>query len=83
MRESVIYQDIQESGKAQGREEGRREEAVSLILRLLNRRLGEISSTLSQQIRELSLEQLETLGEALLDFTSLTDLTAWLSEIET
>ncbi|MBC1198372.1 DUF4351 domain-containing protein, partial [Microcystis aeruginosa BLCCF158] len=61
---------------------GRREEAVSLILRLLNRRLGEISSTLSQQIRELSLEQLETLGEALLDFTSLTDLTTWLSEIE-
>jgi predicted transposase/invertase (TIGR01784 family) len=83
MRESVIYQDIRESGKAQGREEGRREEAVSLILRLLNRRLGEISSTLSQQIRELSLEQLETLGEALLDFTSLTDLTAWLLEIET
>ncbi len=83
MRESVIYQDIRESGKAQGREEGRREEAVSLILRLLNRRLGEISSTLSQQIQELSLEQLETLGEALLDFTSLTDLTAWLLEIET
>jgi len=87
MRESVIYQDIRESGKAQGREEGReegrREEAVSLILRLLNRRLGEISSTLSQQIQELSLEQLETLGEALLDFTSLTDLTTWLSEIET
>lgn len=87
MRESVIYQDIRESGKAQGREEGReegrREEAVSLILRLLNRRLGEISSTLGQQIRELSLEQLETLGEALLDFTSLTDLTTWLLEIET
>lgn len=78
MRESVIYQDIRESGKAQGR----REEAVSLILRLLNRRLGEISSTLSQQIQELSLEQLETLGEALLDFTSLTDLTTWLLEIE-
>lgn len=83
MRESVIYQDIRESGKAQGREEGRREEAVSLILRLLNRRLGEISSTLGQQIQELSLEQLETLGEALLDFTSLTDLTTWLLEIET
>ncbi|GBF53455.1 hypothetical protein N0824_01310 [Microcystis sp. 0824] len=78
MRESVIYQDIRESGKAQGR----REEAVSLILRLLNRRLGEISSTLGQQIQELSLEQLETLGEALLDFTSLTDLTTWLLEIE-
>jgi hypothetical protein len=55
-----------------------KEEAVSLILRLLNRRLGEISSTLVQQIQELSLEQLETLGEALLDFTSLTDLTTGL-----
>lgn len=79
MRESVIYQDIRESGKAQGR----REEAVSLILRLLNRRLGEISSTVSQKIQELSLEQFATLGEALLDFTSLTELTTWLSEIET
>ena len=83
MRESVIYQDIRESGKAQGREEGRREEAVSLILRLLNRRLGEISSTVSQKIRELSPEQLETLGEALLDFTSLTVLTTWLLDTET
>jgi len=53
MRKSVIYQDI--------REKGRREEAVSLILRLLNRRPGEISSTVSQQIQELSPEQLETL----------------------
>ncbi|TRU48685.1 MAG: DUF4351 domain-containing protein [Microcystis aeruginosa Ma_QC_Ca_00000000_S207] len=67
MRESVIYQDI--------REKGRREEAVSLILRLPNRRPGEISSTVSQQIQELSPEQLETLGEALLDFASLTYLT--------
>ncbi|MCZ8188509.1 MAG: DUF4351 domain-containing protein, partial [Microcystis sp. LE19-338.1B] len=70
-----IYQDI--------REKGRREEAVSLILRLLNRRLGEISSTVSQKIQELSLEQLETLGEALLDFTSLTVLTTWLLNTET
>ncbi|GCA92275.1 DUF4351 domain-containing protein [Microcystis aeruginosa] len=75
MRKSVIDQDI--------REKRRREEAVALILRLLNRRLGEISSTVSQKIQELSLEQFATLGEALLDFTSLTDLTTWLTEIET
>ena len=75
MGESVIDQDIQEKG--------RQSEAVALILQLLNRRLGEISSTVSQKIQELSLEQLETLGEALLDFTSLTDLTTWLLEIET
>lgn len=82
MRESVIYQDIRESGKAQGRQEGRQEEAVSLIIRLLNRRLGEIPPTLTQHIESLSVEQLETLAEALLDFTSLTDLTTWLSETE-
>ncbi|CCI22998.1 conserved hypothetical protein [Microcystis aeruginosa PCC 9809] len=75
MGESVIDQDIQEKG--------RQSEAVSLILQLLNRRLGEISSTVSQKIQELSLEQFATLGEALLDFTSLTELTTWLSEIET
>nr|WP_287735598.1 DUF4351 domain-containing protein [Microcystis sp. M113S1] len=46
-----------------------------MILRLPNRRPGEISSTVSQQIQELSPEQLETLGEALLDFASLTYLT--------
>ena len=75
MRKSVIYQDIWEKG--------RQEEAVSLILRLLNRRLGEISSTVSQKIQELSLEQFATLGEALLDFTSLTVLTTWLLDTET
>ncbi|MFN7214293.1 DUF4351 domain-containing protein [Microcystis sp.] len=42
-----------------------------------------MSSTVSQKIQELSLEQFATLGEALLDFTSLTDLTTWLTEIET
>ncbi|CCI13668.1 conserved hypothetical protein [Microcystis aeruginosa PCC 9806] len=75
MGESVIDQDIQEKG--------RQSEAVSLILGLLNLCLGEIFSTLSQQIQELSLEQLETLGEALLDFTRLTVLTTWLLDTET
>ncbi|BAY91135.1 hypothetical protein FDUTEX481_09460 [Tolypothrix sp. PCC 7601] len=31
------------------------------------------------EIESLSLEQLENLGEALLDFTSMADLDAWLS----
>jgi predicted transposase/invertase (TIGR01784 family) len=76
MRESVIYQDIRAGGKA----EGRQEEAISMILRQLKRRCGEILPALSQQVRELSVEQLEQLGEALLDFTSVEDLVNWLSE---
>lgn len=51
-----------------------------LVLRLLNRRIGEISSTLQSQIQALSLDQLEALGEALLDFSELADLVCWLQE---
>jgi hypothetical protein len=32
------------------------------------------------QIANLSLEQMETLSEALLDFTNITDLDRWLTE---
>jgi hypothetical protein len=34
-----------------------------------------------QQVESLSLEPLENLGEALLDFTNLADLQAWMSTI--
>ncbi len=56
------------------------EEAVKLVLRQLNRRLGGLSSSLSEQIQGLSVEQLENLGEALLDFTSEADLRQWLEQ---
>ncbi|BAY96493.1 hypothetical protein NIES37_04260 [Tolypothrix tenuis PCC 7101] len=53
-------------------------EARSLILKLLNRRLGNIPDVLLSQIQALSLEQLEAVGEALLDFSTLADLERWL-----
>ncbi|MTJ53272.1 DUF4351 domain-containing protein [Anabaena sp. UHCC 0253] len=40
-----------------------------LIIRQLNRRIGEIDSSLIQKVQELPGEKLEELGEALLDFT--------------
>ncbi|MEH2229549.1 MAG: DUF2887 domain-containing protein [Nostoc sp.] len=58
--------------------EAKEEEARSLILRLLNRRVGEFPESLQRQIQVLSLEQLEALGDALLDFSSLADLEGWL-----
>jgi predicted transposase YdaD len=70
MKESVIYQDI----RAEGLQEGE----ANLVLRLLNRRIGGISPELSVQITSLSLEHLENLGEALLDFQSRQDLEQWL-----
>jgi len=78
MKESVIYQEIWSEGLQEGRQEGRQEGEANLVLRQLNRRVGDISPELLPNIRSLDLEQLENLGEALLDFQSLQDLEQWL-----
>ena len=76
MQESVIYQDIKAQGEAQGIKKGE----VSLILRQLKRRIGTITSEDESRITNLSVEQLEALGEALLDFSVADDLIAWLAD---
>ncbi|AFZ50643.1 DUF4351 domain-containing protein [Dactylococcopsis salina] len=77
MRESVIYQDI----IREGREEGEQRER-SLILRQLTRRVGELPQPWRDQVNSLSLEQLENLGEALLDFQGMEDLETWWRTLE-
>jgi Domain of unknown function (DUF4351)/Putative transposase, YhgA-like len=57
-----------------GIEKGQR----ALILRQLNRRVGSLSAEVQTQIEALSLNQLEILSEALLDFKLLNDLSDWL-----
>jgi predicted transposase YdaD len=78
MRESVIYQDIVAQATAKGKAEGIQEGEASLVLRQLKRRIGEVDSELEVRIRSLSVAQLEDLGEALLEFASISDLLAWL-----
>jgi hypothetical protein len=51
-------------------------------LRLLARRVGELPQEARDRVETLSLEQLENLGEALLDFQAITDLLSWLEAIE-
>ncbi|NJN59802.1 MAG: DUF4351 domain-containing protein [Leptolyngbyaceae cyanobacterium SL_5_9] len=48
------------------------------MLKQLTRRVGSLPPALTTQIQSLTPEQLETLGEALLDFNSLVDLETWL-----
>jgi hypothetical protein len=43
------------------------------MTQILTRKLGELPQDVLEQIETLSLEQLENLGEALLDFTSMND----------
>lgn len=51
---------------------------LSLILRQLVRRLGTIQQETENSIRQLSVEELENLGEAVVDFNHPSDLTVWL-----
>jgi Uma2 family endonuclease len=53
---------------------------TSLILRLLNRRVGTLPEAIQTQVEALPLDRLEMLGEALLDFTGLADLENWLAQ---
>jgi len=76
MRESVVYQDILQKGLQQGLQQGE----VTLILRLLNRRFGEVDPQLQERVQGLFIPLLEELSLALLDFEAVTDLVTWLDE---
>ena len=49
-----------------------------LVLKQLTRKLGTITSEVRAQVNNLNIEQLESLGEDLLDFSQMSDLLAWL-----
>lgn len=78
MRESVTYQDILQQGVQQGMQQGMQRGEVAILQRLISRRFGELEPQLSEQIQRLDIPQLENLGEALLDFSNVADLAAWL-----
>jgi predicted transposase/invertase (TIGR01784 family) len=80
LKDTRVYREAKEEGREQGREEGRQQEAINLVLRQLSRRCGTLSANLSQSIASLPVTVLEELSEALLDFTSLADLTTWLEQ---
>jgi predicted transposase YdaD len=66
MRESTMYQYIKAEGVAE------------VIFRLLKRKIGNVSPELQATLPELSVETLENLAEALLDFSTEADLQTWL-----
>jgi predicted transposase YdaD len=66
IKQTRVYQEAMEEGETR------------LLLRLLSKRFGKISDRSIQTINKLSLEQLEDLGEALLDFSVIKNLDNWL-----
>ena len=67
-----------ERGIAEGKQEGKQEGEQNLVVRLLQKRVGNLPEEIRKKIQTLSLNQLESLGEALLDFTAIEDLLNWL-----
>lgn len=78
LKETQFYKDAFSEGLSQGLNQGQQREAA-LVLRLLRRRLGALTAAQETRIRQLPVLELETLGEALLDFEKPADLEYWLA----
>ena len=70
LKQTRFYQDVFGEGKL--------EEACALVMRQLARRIGPLSADQALRLHALNLEQVESLAEALLDFTRAEDLEKWL-----
>ncbi|NCR47207.1 MAG: DUF4351 domain-containing protein, partial [Microcystis aeruginosa SX13-01] len=67
-------------GIEQGIERGIEREKT-FIIRQLKRKLGEINLALETKIMQLSIDDVEVLGEALFDFSTVEDLINWLNTL--
>jgi len=62
--------------------EGFAEGSSNIILRVLNRRFGDIDESVVQQIKCLSMPVLDRLIDEILDFQSSSDIEEWLANAE-
>jgi predicted transposase/invertase (TIGR01784 family) len=79
LQQTRVYQEAKAEGNVEGQEIGLQRERA-LIFKQLNRKLGSLSPQLLDLVNSLQFDRLESLGEALLDFTSIADLEAWFGQ---
>jgi predicted transposase YdaD len=70
IKQTRVYQEA--------KQEGRQDGEMILLIRQLSKRFGKLKDIYIENINNLNIEQLEKLGEALLDFTDINDLETWL-----
>jgi predicted transposase/invertase (TIGR01784 family) len=68
LEQTRVYQEAQIDGEQR------------LVLKQLARKFGVITPESRSRVSSLTIDRVEALGEALLDFTSMADLEAWLSQ---
>jgi hypothetical protein len=76
-RENVM--ELTTSWMEKGIIQGRESEGRGLVVKLLTRKLGNLSPELLARVNGLNLDRVEALAEDLLDFTSVGDLERWLA----
>ena len=72
LKQTLVYQEALVEGQQEGE--------TALVLRQLRHRFGVLDPQQEAHIQALSVTDLEALGEALLDFQTVADLTAWLRQ---
>jgi predicted transposase/invertase (TIGR01784 family) len=70
LEQTRVYREAEQQGEMKATQ--------ALILRLLNRRVGNLSPAVEMRVKALPLVRVEDLGEALLDFGQMSDLMTWL-----
>jgi Domain of unknown function (DUF4351) len=73
----TLYKSEMNRARLEGEQRGEVKQGQTLILRQLTRRVGNLSIETQTRVKDLPLDRLEELGEALLDFTHMSDLLAW------
>ena len=67
-----------EQGLQQGMQRGARQGQAKMVVSLLTHKLGDLNDQQEALIENLSSDQIEALGKALLDFRVVEDLVGWL-----
>lgn len=76
-----VYQEAKAEGEIIGEARGAVKGQRSLVLLMLDRRFGKLPSRTQKTIEALELVKLEALAIALLDFTTIDRLDAWLKDM--
>ena len=77
MKETRVYKDALQEGRQEGHQEGQ----CRVIVRQLTRKLGELPQATVDKVETLSNDQLDELGDRLLDLSTLEELTNYLNSL--
>jgi len=82
LKQTRVYQEAREEGEQRGlklgEQKGLAKGQATMLLRMLNRKFGQLTTRLRGRINKLSVKQLESLAEAVFDLETIADLTNWL-----